>query len=301
MPGTLYDLQARYENYIRLTPSRWTAVRYAKALDQFFRRFKDYKDPDQFTRIDIEDYRLQRLKEGTSPTTVNYEVQVVRAFWNYLMNMDEVKWNPASKVRRLKQTEPERKSLTLEEQERLYKYVNNRTVYDRLLVGLSLSTGLRAETLANLHTDHIDFENSQLNIPAAIMKAGRNHVVPLRQTEVVLLRGLDNGRVFAGYAQTANTLSAKLSAMFLRCGLSYRGLRTARRTFATTLLRAGNDLRLVQDLLAHKNISTTSKYLTPADSRTVRAAIEGLPKAKGVAEATPMSPGINPLAPSTED
>src|SRR5882762_5281087 len=121
MPGEVKTLQAKYEQYISLTASRQTAIRYAKALEQFFSRFRDMTDPSEFTRVDIEDYKILRLRSGVNPRTVNYEVQIVRAFWNWMMQCDLVKWNPASTVKRLKTKEPERKSLTLDQQEHLYE------------------------------------------------------------------------------------------------------------------------------------------------------------------------------------
>lgn len=279
MPGEkLHDLQARYEKYVLLTTTHRTAVRYAQCLDNFLRRFADKTDPTEFVRADIEDYRILRLREGINARTINYEVQILHAFWNWMMDMGYISWNPCNRVKRLKMKEPERKSLTLEQQERLYETSRALRLHDQILVAIALSTGLRVETLIQLETSEVDFADSRLVIPADKMKAGRNHEIPLRADVLELLRQLPPGRIFQGYARTAQTLSRRWNSLCQRAQIPLRGLRTARRTFATTLLRSGGDLRMVQDLLAHKNISTTSRYLTPADSATVRKALEKLPK-----------------------
>lgn len=272
----LHDLQASYENYVSLTASPNTSTRYAKALEQFFKRFSDRSEPEEFSRRDVEDFKIYRLRDKVSARTVNYEVSVVRAFWNWLIQMERVTWNPASKIKRLREKDPPRVSLSVEQQLALYRVCQN--TGDDLLVGLALTTALRGDTLSQLTKQEVDFETNRLVIPADKMKAGRNHEVPLRLREIELLRTLPEGRVFEGYAKNPIALRYKWLRICERAGVPSKGLRTARRTVATTLLRSGSDLRLVQDLLGHRNIATTSRYITPADESTVRDAIEGLPE-----------------------
>lgn len=283
MPGRitrLYELQAKFENYVMLTASIRTARRYAQALTSFFSRFQEKRHPDEFTRTDVYDYSLLRLKDGLNPKTVNYEVQIVRAFWNWMLRMEEVTYNPAANVKRLKEVEPERPYITEEEQQRIYKAAEAMGgIHNQLLVGLALSTGLRSETLAQLDQTDVDFENSALRIPGAKMKARRNHEIPLRAHELELIKQLPEGRLFEGYGKDARSLSYHFGRICKRAGVTANGLRTARRAFATGLLRHGADLRIVQDLLGHRNIVTTSRYLTPADSNTMRDAVMRLPNA----------------------
>lgn len=279
---SIREYQAKYEAYVLLTTCRATSVRYSKALSTFFDRFTDKTNPSEFTRVDIEDYKLYRLRDRVSGKTINYELQVVRSFWNWMLRMEVVTYSPLSTVKRLKEIEPQRSSLTEEEQLRLYDTAGATGILlDRVLVGLVLSTGLRAETLVQLETSDVDFEGSALRIAAAKMKAGRNHEVPLRADVLELIRELPEGRLFDGYAANARSLSYRFNRLLRRAGCVLRGLRTGRRSFATTLLRGGADLRLVQDLLGHRSIVTTSRYLTPADSKTTRAAVDALPKPPG--------------------
>lgn len=275
----LHKYQSQFENYVNLTTSRATANRYSQALEVFFSKFKDRKSPDEFTRADIQDYVLYRKRDGVSARSVNYEVGIVRGFWNWMLRAEVVSFNPASNVKRLKEIEPPRDCLSEHEQERLYATANSTGNHiDNLLVGLVLSTGLRAETLVQLDKSHVDFETGTLRIPAKIMKAGRNHDVPLRDDLSVLVSGLADGRLFENYASNAKALSYRFNKLLKRAGLKLRGLRTGRRTFATTMLRKGADLRMVQDLLGHRNIATTSRYLITADQEQTREALARLPK-----------------------
>jgi len=271
-----------YENFIGLTVSVKTARQYSKVLGYFFDRFTDKTNPEEFTRLDIEDYRIQRLREGLSPVTINYEIAVVRAFWNWMVDMEKVKWNPCSAVKRLKQKEAPRDSLTLSQQESLAKACWS--YHDRLLVALALSTGLRGETLCELTKSMVDFEGSRLIIPSEIMKAGRNHSLPLPSWTLTILEQASDGRLFEDYARNAAQLSYRFNNILRRAGISLRGIRVARRTFATTLLRSGADLKLVQDLLGHRDIKTTSRYLTPADDKAAQRAVANIPVVFGGGE-----------------
>lgn len=281
MPGekiSLHDLQARFERYVRFTTTPSTAIRYSQCLENFFKRFADRNDITQFVRADVEDYQIARLRDGVIASTINYEIQILKAFWNWMIDSNYVTWNPFTKTKRLRMKEPERKSLTIAQQERIYETARALGLHAQVLVALALSTGLRAETLNQLETSDIDYEGERLVISAEKMKAGRNHEVPLRPDVLALLRQLPEGRIFEGYSRRTLTLTRRWNAICQRAQVPLRGLRTARRSFATTLLRTGGDLRMVQDLLGHKNISTTSRYLTPADSATVKKALEKLPK-----------------------
>ena len=274
-PTELHDLQASFEHYVTLTTTRQTAVRYCRSLNAFFSRFPDKKHPEEFTRRDVEDFRIWRLREKLSPRTINFELGVVRSFWNWLLQMEICSWNPVSQVKRLKEKESLKTSLNVQEQLALQKGCF--CWADHALVGLALTTGLRGETLASLEKSEIDFTRQSLNIPATKMKAGRNHEIPLPEWILTILADAPEGRLFEGYARDAASISYHWNAICRRAGIQPKGIRVARRSFATTLLRSGADLKLVQDLLGHKNISTTSKYLTPADSQTTREAINRLP------------------------
>lgn len=271
----LHTLQAQYENFVTLTVSRPTAVRYCKALEDFFSRFPDRSRPEEFTRRDVEDYRVIRLRDGITPRTINFTLGAVRSFWNWMTDMEVASWNPASQVKRLKEKEPAKKSLSIADQLQLQKGCFSWG--DQALVALALTTGLRGETLAALLKSEVDFEQGRLVIPPEKMKTARSHETPLPEWVLDILKDSPEGRIFDGYARNANSIRYHWNCICRRAGVEPNGIRSARRSFATTLVRSGVDLGIVKDLMGHKNILTTSRYLTPADSATTRDAINRLP------------------------
>lgn len=272
----LHKYQSMYEQYMNLTVSRDSWKTYCHALETFFDRFPDRTRPVEFSRLDVEDYKVQRLREGVCPRTLNREMLVVSGFWRWLLDMGVVTWNPFKDVKRLKEKDAPRKSLSLADQLKLQEGCY--TWHDRALIGLSMTTGLRGATLVKLDRTDIDYENAVLRIAADKMKTGRNHEVPLPVWVMEILKEAPvEGPIFADYAKNSFGVWYRINAIFRRAGVELRGIRTMRRTFATTLLRSGADLKMVQDLLGHANIATTSRYLTPADSVQVRKAVDKIP------------------------
>lgn len=268
-------LQGQYERYVDATASRATSRRYTKSLNAFFDYFPEKSDPREFSKLDTEDFKAYRRKAGVSATTVNYDIQIVRAFFNWLINMEVMSYNPAM-VRRLKQQDPIRQSLSESAQVAVYGACLN--AQERLLVGLALSTGLRCKTLVQLEKSEFDFERLLLVIPPSKMKTGRAMELPINPVEIALVQQLEEGNIWGDWALTTDALSRRFTLILKRAGITLRGLRTARRTVATTLLRNGVDVRLVRDILGHKNISTTNKYLTPGTNLEIGTALRKLPR-----------------------
>lgn len=268
-------LQAQFERYVYATASPLTGDRYAKSLNAFFGYFPEKREPGDFSKSDVEDFKAYRRKAGVSATTVNYDLQIVRAFWNWMINVDAATYNPAT-VRRLKQQDPVRASLSEVSQREVYAACLNAN--EHLLVGLALTTALRCKTLVELEKSDFDIERKMLIVPPEKIKTGRSLELPIMEPEIELVRELQEGNLWGDWARTTDALSRRFTLILKRTGNSLRGLRTARRTVATTLLRNGADIRLVANVLGHKNISTTSKYLTPATSSEISAAMGGLPR-----------------------
>lgn len=269
---TLKDYLAKYDNWITLTASRATATRYSKALDMFFRKIpQEY--PQDLLRFDVEDFKVMRLRDGVSARTINFEVAVLRAFYNWLIDLEAVSLNPAIKIKKLREPEHVRKSLPPDIMERIFEAIE--TEEERLLVILAAHTGLRGNTLAQLEWSDFDLKNKLLTILPEKTKTGKGQQIPLRSDLVEFLETqVGEGPVFR---KDVRGLQAKFKALLHRAGLKGFGLHALRHTFATSLLRNGVDLRTVQELLGHKSLKTTALYLTPATAEETRGKLNVLP------------------------
>lgn len=276
---TIMDHYKRYRASLDRTAARTTVKNYEHILENFLHRFRDreHRYPDGFHRYDIMDYKEIRQKEGIGPRTVNLELAVIRAFWNWMLARELCTFNPASKVRREKEPEQTRKALAMD-------YLNAilaacTTPREKLLVLLPLTCGLRGIEVSRIEWSDIDFENKLLHLDGAKTKNKRNRTLPLRGDVIELLQALrvmrpDSVRVFN---LTAETIRRYFRNLTIVAGEAHPGYHSLRRTFATFLLRAGADIYTVKDLLGHAQLTTTARYLTAEDAEAVRDKLDVFP------------------------
>lgn len=272
---------------MRLTGSQATATRYEIALNNFFKRFPEKRKLIDFFRTDVEDYKILRARDNIHPRTINYEVAVVKAFWNWLIEAHGMQiWNPASNVKRVREPQQKRKALSEDTLKAIVGACQNDT--ERLIVLLGMTTGLRGGELVSLQWGDIDFEGQTITLDAERTKSRKGRIVPLRSDVIALLQmraPADKSqpenpprRVFEGIGNDARTLRRKFHVVCNRAGVGKVGLHALRHSYATTLLRNGADLRTVQDLLGHSDIKTTAGYLAPQAVEKSRKLLDLLPK-----------------------
>jgi integrase len=274
----VYDMRVKYEDFVKLTSSKATARRYADALDNFFSRFPEKRWVADFFRVDIEDYKILRLRDGAATRTINFEVTVVRAFWNWMIDRDpDIPFNPASSIRKLREPQAPRKAIP----ERVIQAVLGaaKNPADRALVLLGLTTGLRTKEMVRLTWGNFDLDAGILTLDADQSKTQVGRSVPLRSDLLELLRQIKaESPDTILRTSSERTLRARWKRLLHLAGFHGIGLHALRHTYATLLLRNGVDLRTVQSLLGHKDMKTTALYLTPADNDSVRSKLDKLPK-----------------------
>ncbi|NOQ42250.1 MAG: tyrosine recombinase XerC [Desulfuromusa sp.] len=140
---------------------------------------------------------------------------------------------------------------------------------DLALFELTYSCGLRVGELTSLDVGAVDLENHQVRV---LGKGGKERILPIgRQARSALQNYLDErGQPDQGDALFLNQRGGRLTARSVQRNLKRRllqfGLPTdvtphaLRHSFATHLLDAGADLRVIQELLGHASLSTTQKY-----------------------------------------
>ena len=229
---------------------------------------------------------LQQLRTTRSPATVARKLAAVRGLFRYLESQGHIPRSPTEFIEtpRLWQKLPQ--TLHLEEVERLLSSITAEGLGLRDLAMLELlyGTGLRVSELVSLNLDSCNFDAGFLR---CIGKGNKERIVPLgRQANNVLQRYLRSSRprLVTRTPQTealfVNRWGRRLTRQRVWQVLRwYAGLgrltkkispHTLRHSFATHLLERGADLRTVQELLGHANISTTQRY-THVDRSRLKA------------------------------
>ena len=221
---------------------------------------------DSISRNDIEGY----VKRGAGAPTVNRELAMIKHALNYALDRGLIERNPATRVKPL--PEEKRPIPTISTQE-LYKWFSWCRTNDRLLYDLSaiaFNTGLRKGDILKIRGEDIDLGRELLTVAVQKLRKARVLYIPLNDAALkVLERRKQPGLVFEVKGLRSRIKRAnKATGVNLKFGWF-------RHYCATALLNAGADLRTVQEILGHSQVTTTEKYTAVVDERK-RAALQRL-------------------------
>jgi integrase len=213
------------------------------------------------TRERIDEFVRWR-RERVSPSSVNKDLIVLKSLLSYAYRTGVSKTNLGGGYRLLSVQEVPRRIPTSDEVERVIGKIGSLTVKEMAI--LAAETGLRLGELLGLTWDAVDLPNRTLTVSQT--KGKRVRVIPLTSRAVEALRGLvrhiDTNRVFihdSGKPWSNPHKAFKVAAA--AAGVPWLGWHSLRHYRATMWLRHGVNVRLVQQLLGHRDLTTTSRYL----------------------------------------
>jgi integrase/recombinase XerD len=235
-------------------------------------------------RHDLEAFVRQLAGEGYSPRSVARVVSAVRGLYKFLLVDRQVAANPAEDLRPPRAWPALPKTLTVEEVDRLIgapDVTTRRGLRDRALIELLYATGLRVSELAHLKTTDLHLDAGYV---VATGKGSKQRLVPLgAEATDWVRRHLADRRAGPGRRHAAPWLfaSPRGARPLSRVGIwkllkrygKHAGIarvltpHVLRHSFATHLLDRGADLRAIQAMLGHADLSTTQIYTHVHEAR----------------------------------
>lgn len=241
-------------------------------------------EPAALERRDVDMFVRQLMAEGRAPRSVARTVAAVRTFYRYLAVSGHVAASPADEVTTPRTIRTLPKYLTADQVEALLAapdVTTPRGLRDRAMLELLYATGLRVSELVSLAPGDINLEEGFLS---TMGKGRKARMVPigeqaagwleryLRESRPVLLGRRGASRLFVnargGTALTRIGFWKILRAYATPLGLARQvSPHVLRHSFATHLLEHGADLRAIQMMLGHSDLSTTQIYTHVLDAR----------------------------------
>ena len=234
------------------------------------------------TEADIENYLKHLRIIGLSNSSINRKLSSLKHFFNYLSKTKLLKSNPVMNISGPKNSKVLPKSLSIIDVNSLIEAPdcsNFIGLRDRAMIELMYATGVRISELINLEYSNIDLNRSLIKVMG---KGGKERMIPFGDDALTLLinyiefrrkNNLSlNSRDFfisqQGKKITRQAFWHRIKIYLKASGLSMDvSPHTLRHAFATHLLNNGADLRSVQMLLGHSDLSTTQIYTHIAKQR----------------------------------
>ncbi len=236
--------------------------------------------------LQVEDQELRRYLSGLkelSARTVSRRLSSLRRFYAYYLREGRIQSDPTARIEspRLGRALP--KSLTEADVESLLEAPNEEETLglrDKAMLEILYATGLRVSELVGLKTGQINLRQGVIRV---LGKGNKERLVPLgeealacldrylNQARSDLLKGKNSEALFPsnrGKAMTRQTFWHLIKRYAVQAGIEKSlSPHVMRHAFATHLLNHGADLRVVQMLLGHSDISTTQIYTHVAQER----------------------------------
>lgn len=240
------------------------------------KKFTNYikKDYDKIKKEDIQKY-IQNLSKEESSLSVSRTISTLKSFYKFLEINKYTKTNPLTLISNPKQPKTLPKVLSEEEVNKLLD-INLKTDFDyrnKAMLELMYGSGLRVSELINLNVNDIDVNNCTVRI---FGKGSKERIIPLNEyaTEAInnyilyhrtaLFKHGENNYLFLN--NHGNKMTRQGFFKILKKLAKEKNIKTEfsphtlRHSFATHLLKYGADLRSIQELLGHSDISTTQIY-----------------------------------------
>lgn len=221
----------------------------------------------------IRGFVASRHRQGLSGRSIQRSLSAVRAFYRYLITHGIVKRNPATGVTTPKTPRKLPRTLDTEQAARLVEIKSNDpiSVRDRAMLELLYSSGLRLAELVGLDIDSIDYADAIVTVTG---KGRKTRKVPVGRFALQAVKEwLKERAVMANQGEKAlfvsrrgrristRSVQQRLNDWSVKQGLAQHvHPHMLRHSFATHILESSSDLRAVQELLGHADISTTQVY-----------------------------------------
>ena len=265
----MYQIIGEYLEYLELEKglSQNTLEAYRRDLSEFSQGVEDIKKVD---RMSINMF-IRKLRENKlAPSSIIRKIASLRGFFKWASSAGIIDKNPASTLEQPKVPQRLPKVVSIKEIEEMLH--NNLTPLEHVIMELLYSCGLRVSELVNLKTSDIDLSSKYVR---CFGKGSKERIIPIGEIAKKAVTEYMPERDFLVKKYNLNTKllliqnSGRLitrqdvyTFIHAQGKLIHKNIspHTLRHSFATHLLENGADLRVVQELLGHSDVSTTQLY-----------------------------------------
>ena len=255
-----------------------TEISYQRDLRKLIRYLQeqDICDFVEVTSLDLKAYLSELRNENLASSTISRNIASIRALFQYLFKEGRIKEDPSGDLKppRVEKKMPE--ILSVQEVDRLLKQPNINTakgLRDRAMLELLYATGMRVSELIHLQVSDLNLQFGYV----ICHDTDRERIIPIGNvSKRALVDYMEHGRGYFVKNKTENALFTNCSGRsmsrqgfwkvlksYAEAAGIYRDItpHTLRHSFAVHMLQNGADIKSVQEMLGHSDISSTQIYL----------------------------------------
>lgn len=245
------------------------------------KQFEDYLEEkglkyNKLEEEDVKEYLQYLTEQGKKPSTISRTIASIRAFYQYEIKNKKNIQNPTENIQSPKIEKRKPSILTSEEVELLLnqpKDVDLKGTRDKAMLEFAYATGMRVTEIISLNINDIDLVNGTV----ACKNGNKQRTIPLGALSLSALKEyVENARKILVRSEKENALFVNLNGRRLTRQGFWKIIKyyqeqanitkditphTLRHSFATHLLQNGADLKSIQMMLGHSDISSTQVYM----------------------------------------
>lgn len=258
--------------------SQNTEISYERDLKKLARYLRSQKIQSftDVTNTDLQGYLQELQKENLALSTISRNIASIRALYHYLVRTDKMREDPSETLKPPKLEKKMPEILSVEEVDRLLKQPNLNTpkgIRDNAMMELMYATGMRVSELIHLQVSDINLQMGYV----ICHDSEKERIIPIGNvSRNAILQYMEHSRGFLVKNKTESALFTNCSGKSMsRQGFwkvlkgyaedagIYRDItpHTLRHSFAVHMLQNGADVKSVQEMLGHSDISSTQIYL----------------------------------------
>lgn len=279
MPILLADAHAQYQDYLLSEgKAEATITAYTKDVEQLvnFVGKQGKTQIDEVSTDDIQEFKDLLKKQRYTGKSISRKINSIKSFFRFMVSQGEVDGNPALDIQHPKyETVPPRVLSKIE-----YRALRDAARGDErmyAIIEILLQTGMRISELANLKLEDVDLERNILDIQAQKTRGARKLPLNAAAKEALLnyLEVRPRAREKTVFLTKTcrpflvRNIRTAIDRYFRLAGIKNSKVNDLRHTFITEQLKAGTPLVYVSQLVGHKRITTTEKYLKLIDKSMV--------------------------------
>ncbi|MDZ7719518.1 MAG: tyrosine recombinase XerC [Balneolaceae bacterium] len=302
------ELIRKYLKYLKIerNSSNHTITSYQNDLNQLLdfasrdlSKEADKLDISEIDRLIIRLWLGELTEKGMARNTIARKVAAVRSFFKYCYKRGYISKNPAHLLIIPKKEQRLPTTIQASEINEMMELANEKdpaTIQERAILELFYSTGIRLSELTNLNVKDIQVHQKQLTV---FGKGSKQRIVPLGKKA---LDAIENHLEQRGLLFTSDTTNEDKKALFLSVGgkriyprmvqriikkyllkvseVTQKSPHTLRHSFATHMLDAGANIRLIKEFLGHANLASTQIYTHTSVERLQKIYSQAHPRAE---------------------